>query len=65
MELKVIEGIRVAPGETLVVIPKAPLTSEQMARCQEIASRCKINVVFLAPDCKVYIQEPSHDATNS
>lgn len=56
MNLKPIEGVRIDPGETLVVVPERPLSNYQLCRFNEAAERVGIKLLVLPPNAKVYVQ---------
>lgn len=57
MKLKEIEGIRVAPGETLVLIPPSPIPSEMQRRLLDHCDRTGINLLVLPHGSRVLVKE--------
>ena len=57
MEINVVEGTRIAAGETLVIVPPSPLTQEVVALLYAEARKRKFDVMILPSNCKVYVKE--------
>lgn len=57
MKLKEIEGIRVAPGETLVLIPPSPMPAEMQRRLLDHCDRTGINLLVLPHGSRVLVKE--------
>lgn len=56
MNLKPIEGVRIEPGETLVLVPERPLSNYQLCRMNEAAKAVGIKLLVLPHNSKVYVQ---------
>lgn len=56
MKLKEIEGIRVAPGETLVLIPPSPMPAEMQRRLLDHCDRTGINLLVLPHGSRVLVK---------
>lgn len=57
MEVKQIEGVRIAANETLVIVPPSPMPDAVIARLKHYAKERDINIMVLPHNCKVYIKE--------
>lgn len=56
MKLKEIEGVRVAPGETLVLIPPSPMPAEMQRRLLDHCDRTGINLLVLPHGSRVLVK---------
>lgn len=56
MDVKVIEGIRIGPHDTLVIISQRRWTTELVTRMFEGLRNAGVKAVLLPPDAQVYIK---------
>lgn len=63
MELKEIEGVRIKPGETLVIIAPSMFSAQQLEWLHAEASKHGISIIVLPPNTKVYIKNSDSDQT--
>lgn len=57
MEVKIIEGERIQPGDTLVVIPPRVMSSYEVERYHQAAKKLGIYILMLPPHSRLYIKE--------
>ena len=64
MKIEVVEGTRIAAGETLVIVPPSPMPQDVVAKLSEYARSQNFKIIVLPHNCKTYIKERD-DATRS
>jgi hypothetical protein len=57
MEVKIIEGERIKPGDTLVVIPPTHLSDYAIQSYHQAAKKLGIHILMLPPHSRLYIKE--------
>ena len=57
MKIEVVEGTRIAAGETLVVVPPSPMPQVVMEHLRKYATDNGFRIMVLPHNCKVYIKE--------
>ena len=62
MKIEVVEGTRIAAGETLVIVPPSPMPQDVVAQLSAYANKQNFKIMVLPHNCKVYIKERDHAA---
>lgn len=57
MKIEVVEGVRIAAGETLVIVPPSPMPQVAVERLSAYARANNFKIMVLPHNCKVYIKE--------
>lgn len=57
MKIEVLEGVRIAAGETLVIVPPSPIPGVIVSKLGDYARSLGFKIMVLPHNCKVYIKE--------